>query len=303
MQIIHSSDIKLLIYESLLETKNELLIISAFVKLDTLIWIDKHLIHLKRKRLLVRFRKSDLLFGATDFEIIKYCLENNWEIKFDMRLHSKIFIFDNNKFILGSANLTNSGLSLIKNSNIESVVSGILNVEDYKKIVSMYINGSVFSTELIEVMDKELQDLPKSLEVNSIGWTNEVLLKLTEPKEIFLFKEDLITSKSPGNLTEHDIHLLGLDIKEAYLTDILKSKFMDLKVYNWLKYKLAESNNILYFGKLTEMLHKNIAINELIYRKDVKYYLENLINWIIELEISEIVVDRPNHSQRIRKNI
>ena len=65
--------------------EDELLILSAYVKLETLKWIDKNINRLKRKCLLVRFQKSDLIFGATDFEIVRYCNENGWEIKFDLK--------------------------------------------------------------------------------------------------------------------------------------------------------------------------------------------------------------------------
>ena len=36
------------------------------------------------------------------------------------------------------------------------------------------------------------------------------------------------------------------------------------------------------------------------YRKDVKKMLSNLLKLIEELEMEEIVIDRPNYSQRIR---
>lgn len=305
MQITHSTEIKPLINGYLLNCKEELLIISAFVKLDTLIWIDQHLLHLKRKQILVRFRKSDILFGATDFGVIEYCLKNNWEVKFDIKLHSKIYVFDKIKFILGSANLTGSGLSLYKNSNIESVVSGSLSYVEYEKIYSIFLNGISFSAEIIEAMNKEMQTIDSSIKVNSIGWTHEVILKSAKPKEIILFKEDCLTSQYPNDLTKQDMHLLGLDPNEGSFSEMstLKSNFLNLKIYDWLKLKLVESDNTLYFGRVSQLLHENIALNERVYRKDIKFYVENLINWIIYLEISEIKIDRPNYSQRIRIDI
>jgi len=34
--------------------------------------------------------------------------------------------------------------------------------------------------------------------------------------------------------------------------------------------------------------------------KEVKEFQSYLLNWIVELEIEQIKIDRPNHSQRIR---
>ena len=39
---------------------------------------------------------------------------------------------------------------------------------------------------------------------------------------------------------------------------------------------------------------------KLIYRKDVKQLLNNLLSWIDDLSIDDLLVDRPNHSQRVR---
>lgn len=303
MEIIHSADIKAIIKKQSLSCKEELLIISAFVKLDTLIWIDEYLENLKIKRILVRFRKSDILCGATDFEIITYCLKNNWEIKFDYMLHSKIFVFDKKNFILGSANLTKSGLSLIENANIESVVSGALKDEDYKKIYSIFSNGNSFSKDIIEIMSEELQwanNVSPSKKVDE--WSNRLELELLAPNEIILFKEDLLTSENPNKLTKEDKYLMDIKVEGECLTSIsdVRAQFVNSKIYSWLKLKLSESDNILYYGELSQILHNNIALNERIHRKEIKFYLTNLLNWINELEIQEIIIDRPNHSQRIR---
>ncbi|WP_416143624.1 phospholipase D-like domain-containing protein [Planococcus koreensis] len=302
MQINHSTEIKLLLKKYLNDCKEDILIISAFVKKDTLIWIDKNLIHLKRKKLLVRFQRADILHGATDFEIIDYCIKNGWEIKFDLRLHSKVYVFDKSKFILGSANATGSGLSLIKNANIESVVSGHLSDQEYINICQIFVNGNTFTRELIELMEIDL--LQENRHVASIAsvWNENIILNITKPREIVLLKEDLLTSESPMNLTQQDIILLNLKHSEISIEET-RMHFLSSKIYNWLLLKLSENDNNLYFGELSSLLHESIALNEKVYRKDIKIYLSNLINWICHLGISEIAIDRPNHSQRIRLNI
>ena len=56
----------------------------------------------------------------------------------------------------------------------------------------------------------------------------------------------------------------------------------------------------LYFGALTEKLHNALVEDPKPYRREVKELLSNLLSWVEELEMEEIVIDRPNYSQRIR---
>lgn len=56
----------------------------------------------------------------------------------------------------------------------------------------------------------------------------------------------------------------------------------------------------MYFGAVTEKLHNALVTDPKPYRRDVKQMLANLLDLIEKLGMDEIVIDRPNHSQRIR---
>lgn len=56
----------------------------------------------------------------------------------------------------------------------------------------------------------------------------------------------------------------------------------------------------MYFGELSASLHNTVVSDPKPYRKDIKIMLGNLLRLIEELEMEEIVIDRPNYSQRIR---
>ena len=77
--------------------------------------------------------------------------------------------------------------------------------------------------------------------------------------------------------------------------------FSETKCYLWLKEELKKKDNHeLYFGEATALLHNVLLNDPKPYRKEVKDLLSNLLSWITALDCEEIVVDRPNHSQRIR---
>lgn len=76
---------------------------------------------------------------------------------------------------------------------------------------------------------------------------------------------------------------------------------MKCNAYRWLKSVLEQKGNKeIYFGELSRLIHDVIINDSKLYRKEVKELQANLLNWIIELNIDEIQIDRPKHSQRIR---
>ena len=97
---------------------------------------------------------------------------------------------------------------------------------------------------------------------------------------------------------ENDVDFLGIN-KHSSIADI-KNAFKTSKPYRWLIKTLYDTENgELYFGNLTEKLHNTLINDPKPYRKEVKDLLANLLNWIQELKIVEVTIDRPNHSQRI----
>ncbi len=65
---------------------------------------------IEEKALIVRWRLSDFLVGASDPEIFNVCLQNEWPLYAQPDLHAKIYLFDK-AALVGSANLTSRGLS------------------------------------------------------------------------------------------------------------------------------------------------------------------------------------------------
>ncbi|MGE6415878.1 phospholipase D-like domain-containing protein [Planococcus kocurii] len=302
IEILHDKDIKFKFKKYLENCDKEVLIISAFAKIEVIKWIDSCIDSRVKKRVLLRFQKSDILSGATDFEIIDYCLKHDWILKFDIKLHSKIYLFNNESFIIGSANATNKGLAFSGSYNKETAVAGNLDLEESNKINRLFDSANDFSQKLIEKMSMEI--INENNEKSKYrDWSKEILEGLSSSKISTLFKEDLLTSSSPKLVTDEDIKLLELKKNELQIefNSIIKEKFVESKFYQWLKIELSDMpEQVIYFGELSKRLHSVIILNDKVFRVDIKNALANLLNWIQELEIAEIIIDRPNYSQRIR---
>jgi hypothetical protein len=296
-EIFHTDDIKTALNRELSICIKEIKMLTAFAKVSALKFIDSQILNTKvKKKLLVRFRLEDILQKSTDFEIYQYCVSNGWELFINFDLHSKLFVFDNKRFMLGSANLTLSGLGLKSNPNIESVFCGNINSLQDKRIDVFFEESIQVDESIIENMKNQID----SIESNSLSlpsWNNEIIKKFNQTNDN-LWMSDFLQSTSPFDMYSCDLSLLGLSRAEISNLDLVRNKFKKLKIYRWLQ-SIVDSE--LYFGEVTSRLHTAIIDSPSPYRKDIKQLLSNLYNWIVELEIDEFYIDRPKHSQRIKR--
>src|SRR5438552_2765248 len=87
---------------------DELFIISPFIKLRSV----KRLTAGKKKiQVLTRFALSDLFEGVSDLSALRYLLKLGAEIRGIKYLHSKLYLFGQQRAILTSANLTDAALT------------------------------------------------------------------------------------------------------------------------------------------------------------------------------------------------
>jgi hypothetical protein len=296
-EIFHTDDIKTALNRELSVCTHEIKMLSAFAKVSALKYIDSKILNTKvKKKLLVRFRLEDILQKSTDFEIYQYCLLNGWELFINFDLHSKLFVFDNNRFMLGSANLTLSGLGLKSNPNIESVYCGNINSFQDKRIDEFFIESILVDETIIKNMKHQIDSL-ESQQITFPGWNKDITQNFNQNNDN-LWMSDFLQSISPFDMYSCDLSLLGLGRTEITNLDLVRNKFKKLKIYRWLQ---SNVDSEMYFGEVTSRLHTAIIDSASPYRKDIKQLLSNLYNWIEELEIDEFYIDRPKHSQRIRR--
>jgi hypothetical protein len=296
-EIFHTDDIKTALNRELSICTNEIRMLTAFAKVSALRFIDSQILNSKvKKKLLVRFRLEDIRQKSTDFEIYQYCLSNGWELFINFDLHSKLFVFDSKRFMLGSANLTLSGLGLKSNPNIESVFCGNINSDQDKRIDEFFKESILVDETIIENMKHQIDSL-EAQPITLPSWNKDVAQNFNQNNDN-LWMSDFLQSISPFDMYSCDLSLLGLRRTEITNLDLVRNKFKKLKIYRWLQ---SNVDSEMYFGEVTNRLHTAIIDSPTPYRKDIKQLLSNLYNWIEELEIDEFYIDRPKHSQRITR--
>lgn len=281
------------------ECEKEVVFISAFCKLDALKMIDGFLKNsVKEKRLLVRFRYDDIINNVSDLQIYEYAVANGWKVFFLLDLHVKAFVYDGKKCVSGSANLTKAGLGVSKNPNSELATYYMIEDEEYKKVNSFFENAVLMDEKIYKILCDEVASGSK--DGNKVQkWSNKIE-DLFEKKVGTIFMAEMPYCKYDD--FDNEERLRFLQIEDSMQNDVeVKILFQKSRAYRWLITKLElEKTHEMYFGKLTAELHNDIIAEPKPFRKEIKDLLENLLDWIVKLHITEIEIDRPNHSQRIR---
>jgi len=301
MSLLTTSETKNEIIKQVSQAQEQLQIISAFCKIPAIELLDNNICNsLNSKKLMVRFLLSDIIQGATDLTLYEYCKSHEWQLYVKFDLHAKTYIFDKKRCILGSSNLTSNGLSLSLYGNYELSCYAEMNDSDISKVNVLFNSAILMTDELYDLMKNEYEKAQTNHVDShaSLKWSEQIRQHF-KPTNSVLFTYDFPPVKTPDytNPSCYDF----LDFDHISTKEELRKAFRCSKAFLWL-YDIVDNmpDKTCFFGKLTEKLH-NVLINDpKPFRKEVKELLANTLGWIKELEINEMIVDVPNHSQRVR---
>lgn len=298
MSILMFEDMNKELVKDLKSTENNVSIISAFCKKEALEFLDAQIAEKNdiSKRLLVRFRLDDILSGSTDFEIYEYCKQNNWSLYVQFNLHAKVYIIDQSICYMGSANATNKGLCINKRGNLEMSKRFNLDNEEIKQIEKVFSEALLMNDELFNKMKTQINSIEYKPAIKQ-EWDKEIIAKNINEYNV-LFQDDFPINALPTEMIDDE---LFLNISKDDSIDIVKEKFYNTKIVQWLINILEkQENKEIYFGELSAKIHNIIFQEPKQYRKDVKILQSKLYNWIEILDYGNLRIDTPNHSQRIR---
>ena len=298
-----------LLGQSLDKAKEQIIILSAFVKIKGINWlVDKISKEKISCTIISKWDHSDIAQGASDLECYEICKQNGWQFKVLKNLHAKIMLIDKKELFIGSPNLTAKGMSLTPVPNKEMGVKLEANQNDIG-----IINNLVDESILID--DKIYKDL--------LGWKNN-LPKLEKPSypefpvdikkrleenydKLWVHNfpwctaEELLDTKEISENVQHDLELFGLDRDNLEKKVIIKN-IQNSKIYHWLINQInKQENKELYFGNLSSIIHNSLLDDPRPYRKDVKTLQSNLYSYIKIFLQEKLIIDVPGErSERIR---
>ena len=296
MSLLFSNEILDSVKKELSNASESVQIITAYCKESSLVHLNNCInSSVAEKKLLVRFRMDDVVKGSTDFSILDYALSEGWSVYIRFDLHAKTYIVDKKRGFVGSANVTNSGLSIGMSGNMEMATLVDIEPQDISKVEKLYCDAIKVDEQILEKLREQIDGITLGEKKSSYIWDYSIT-KLFTPKVETLFSHELPDESTLTN----GKYIAFLDETYTGDRDKFKESFRWSNIYLWLLQTLKENGGEIYFGKLSEKLHNVLISDPRPYRKDVKIMLANLLSLIVEFGMEEIVIDRPNYSQRIR---
>jgi len=298
----------------------EIWIISAYLKHNAIAKLMDGLDKTNRVKILVRWQPNDLLSGASDIESYELAREHGWFFYARQDLHAKAYCFGSASIFVGSPNLTNRGFSLISDKgNAEIMVKVESTAENVNVLSSLFdsavlINDRIFFDvkSYLEAHSKttltsaEISTWPITIAEASLSPKNCSKLLVSEcfmSNGSWMLNANLVSEDVTPNIA-HDLSLLSIppELLPMEHNDIeILEFFKRTKIFRWIEYSLyQQENREMYFGNACALLHDALLDDPRPYRSEVKYLLANLFAWIRLFPKCGLLVDRPNHSERIR---
>lgn len=301
-ELLNHTDFNKQAGELIFKAKEEIVVISAFVKMKGVEWLLSKSNPKVKKTIYSRWTADDLLSGASDLSCYKLAKQHSIKFFINQSLHSKVIIIDKSFFIIGSQNLTSRGLGLISNPNFETGIIIEQTEGDLYKLKSIFDNSTVLDDILFNEISNWIEENSKNFNKitfpfsisNKIKQDLENLWVLDFPLINFNDFENNLSSDESDHLKEI-FNFNSIDNFKKHKDALIKNS----KIYKWLLLILKKNDNSLYFGKLSEIIHNAIKDDPKPYRKSIKELQNNLYSFLKIIEDKEIFFDQPNHSVRL----
>jgi len=292
-----------------------LIILSPFI---TTAYFEELMQDQREVYVVTSWRKDHLASGVSNINLYQAVKRNrNWKLFINDRLHAKVYCRNYETLIMGSANLTYSGLKDQEKSNHEVLVC-----LDCDPVSSRKIREIIRTS--IEMNDECYQTYAEwftSLDTTQSSVDTGSVIEPESVDELFLISQ-LPASLSPHRLwrliTENvrsdedwfELHAANHDI-ETYLINpydfnsyddfsiVLKGIMLKHGFFNAFL-DMIDSEG-LRFGSAKQWIQQNCIDDPVPYRKELTRTVQNIFSWIVQLFEDEYEVIQPNHSQIIRK--
>lgn len=236
-------------------SKSSIKITSPFLKEN----ICNDIIKVKQTKskieLITKFNLNNAYRGSLDLSAIENIINSSGKVSNYSKLHSKIYLFDDKKAVITSANLTNGGLLnnyeygvyLDDKAVISNIVSdfnlissnentGVIKIEHINKareILSNILQSNQIVIPKVDIDNREedidIIDAPTQIIKNSLtGWKKEVfncLVQIPEQKfnlnRAYAFKNDLKQKYPSNNNVKDKIRQILQDLRDLGLIEFL----------------------------------------------------------------------------------
>lgn len=280
--------------------EQEVIVLSAFIKIDALKWLIGTSSTDKLK-IVARWQPPDLSSGVSDLSCFQLCKEAGIPFGISNQLHGKVYVVDAQIFI-GSANLTSKGMSLSQTQNDEFGTGFEYGKAERTKIQNYLSSVNWLDIETVELMSKFLAGIDNGANSNSFKWPQAILDRLS-PQHFGVWFHDLpmcsvnqlITRIASETAIRHDLLCFGREL-DASKDELLRG-FLSSSICHWIEGQLQEFGE-LSFGKVSALFHSQLLDDPIPYRQSIKVGIANLFDWA-SLAECRFKISQPRYSQII----
>lgn len=155
------------IFLDLVKSSKEQLFASPFVKNNITQMIIENRPANARISLLTSYKLTNFYRGSSDLQALLNCVKNNIEVKSHSKLHAKTYIFDSEKAIVTSANLTLGGFRNNYECGViveDGQIVGTLK-EGFLKLFKNKEESPIVTEEIIKTTTEILSRVPKEKKI------------------------------------------------------------------------------------------------------------------------------------------
>lgn len=283
----------------------EATICSAYIRSEALSDVLRRAPNDITGRVLVRWRKGDLLAGASDLSVFNVCRDRGLKLFMRLDFHGKVYCLPPHGIVVGSSNVTLAGLGLRTGSNAEASTLVQISASNLDAVEQFFRGATRVDEEIVAAIARVIAD-SHQVDSNDAGWPSSVmdLLRAETDVQRLLVSECLwsdpseLGEKVPSAQLAHDFSLLGAAAGDTPQT--IQSALQRTAIYRWLVSTLRQQvGREMYFGRLSAALHDALLDDPAPSRRDVKALVQALLLWVKAFAPDDLSVDQPNFSQRI----
>ena len=294
--------------------QDDVIIISPYIRSNAL----KKLLSKRNDNsmitIITTWKPADVAFGSSDLKVYDYCKANSWPLLINNRIHLKtILIDDMSRAYIGSANISNTGLSISKNPNYE--IGSI--IEDLSIDDKNYFDKIIQKAFMVDESYYE-KIKSKSSELSKPEYNDEFDVTIRSDQKDFLLSS-LPMSLSPENfilgyfkyessgfddedkrsfLHDKRLYEIGEGLNDETLNNQLRDNFLSHPfIIEFLEY-VADGK---YFGELSSWLHDRVTTVPTPRRYEIKDALKRIYAFVNYLSDEYRIVITHRRSQKLEK--
>ena len=272
----------------------------------------------RRGMLVTRWNPEDLLSGVSDIEVYDTCLRLGMSMLLHRKLHMKVYSWDLETAVIGSANVTAPGLGINEEANVEFMTGPSQLSAQEQLYLRQTISEALLVTPGVYKSAAEWLDGHPSHPRLTASEQEATWLSASPSKSMLVsalpmsespraLKEGLAALRAgrfeglPGNLRACVLHdLINFDltrVPDGEFDRELRKRFFS---HPFVLRVLERITPCAFFGEMKEWIQKSCQDVPIPSRRDLTGNVQVLLAWLVDLGEGRFVIDVPGaHSQRI----